>query len=507
MKGSVQPNLGASMAYYRAKSEVRCCPIGLERAVPRKQRNWCNGRKFLRMVRVRGPDVRGSRPIPGPARGNPTQAMNPFTNLALTLGALAGVAEAGPQSLLIPDSANDAIMEFDSISGALIHPVAIDLVSVTGGAVRSPIEIMEAPTGELWISDVVADTIFLLSPDGSTQLSMADGPLDQCRGLAAFGSGALVANSGSSGGAPGDSLAVIDAAGTLIGSTAIGDPYDVEPFTFNGTAGFLVSDILGEDIVFVEQANHQNQTIFHNSNGILGVDSPQQIHVAAGGRVFVAGSTTPVGIFEYDSVGAQVNYFNTAGIGGVRGVFLLGNGNLLFTTGSGVHIYNTSTMMISTEFQGASGHFISLYTGQLCACNNYCTANPNSTGSPATISVVGTGRVSDNNLMLTASQMPSNSFGYFITSRFQGFVANPTGSSGNLCLSGSIGRYNRSGQIRNSSASGAFSLTLDLNQTPQPSGLVAITAGQSWNFQAWFRDNVSGASTSNFTDGIGVVFF
>ncbi len=433
--------------------------------------------------------------------------MIPLTRLAKAMVALNCASGAAAQSLLIPNSDNGAIMEFDAFSGALIDPVAIDMDLVTAGAVRTPIEVLSAPNGELWVTDMQADTIFRLTPDGSTLLSAASGPLDQCRGLAALGSGALVANSGTSGGAPGDSLASVDGAGTLLASSPIGDPFDVEPFTFNGTAGFLVSDIQSEDLIFVDGADHSNQSTFHSSNGVNGIDTPEQIHVSAGGRIFAAGSSTPVGIYEYNDQGIQIAYISTANVGGARGIYLLGNGNLLFTTGSGVHIYDTSSATISTEFANASGWLIAFYSGELCACDNYCMANPNSTGAPATISAIGSGRVSDNDLVLTASQLPTNSFGFFLTSRFQGFVANPSGSAGNLCLSGSIGRYVGPGQIQNSAAIGAFSLTLDLTQTPQPSGFTSVTAGQTWNYQAWFRDSVGGQPVSNFTDGVRVIFF
>ncbi len=437
---------------------------------------------------------------------SPYRPMNVPLSLLLAIGTLTCTSNAFAQRLLIPDSDNGAIMEFDPFSGELVRPLAIDLGDVTGGAVRSPTEVMAGPNGELWISDPIADTVFRLSGDGSTLLGTAAGPLDQCRGLAPLGSGALVANSGSSGGAPGDVLARIDASGALLSSTAIGDPFDVEPFTFNGVPGFLVSDIFGEDIVFADGADLSNQTVFHNSNGVSGIDTPGQIHVN-GGRVFAAGLSTPVGIYEYDSSGAEVAYRSTSSVGGVRGVFLLGSGNLLFTTGSGVHIYDTTSDSISTAFQGPSGQFIAFYAGEICDCNNYCTANPNSTGLPATISAIGTGRIADNDLALTASQLPSFSFGFFITSRSQGFAANPGGSQGNLCLAGSIGRYVGPGQIQNSGSMGVLSLDLDLTQMPQPSGFVSVMPGQTWRFQTWFRDTDLGIPTSNFTDGVRVVFF
>ena len=137
----------------------------------------------------------------------------------------------------------------------------------------------------------------------------------------------------------------------------------------------------------------------------------------------------------------------------------------------------------------------------------YCSPGAtNSTGAPSSIEVTGSGSVSQNNLALVAGDLPLNAFGFFLTSQAQGFVANPGGSQGNLCLAGSIGRYVVAGQILNAGAAGSFTLPLDLNQTPTPTGLVAIGVGETWNFQAWHRDAVGGSATSNFTDGISVQF-
>ena len=138
---------------------------------------------------------------------------------------------------------------------------------------------------------------------------------------------------------------------------------------------------------------------------------------------------------------------------------------------------------------------------------NYCgPAVPNSTGSSSSISATGSVVVATNNMGLTASNLPNNSFGFFLTSRTQGLVLQPGGSQGRLCLGGSIGRYVGPGQIKNSGAMGSFSLALNLNQTPTPTGLVAIVTGETWNFQAWHRDSIGGVATSNFTDGLSATF-
>ena len=137
---------------------------------------------------------------------------------------------------------------------------------------------------------------------------------------------------------------------------------------------------------------------------------------------------------------------------------------------------------------------------------NYCgPANLNSTGKSAAIIACGSDMVADNYLMLRATELPTNQFGYFLNSQTKGFVPFVGGSQGNLCLAGSIGRYNRPGEILSSGAGGIFSLVLDLTDTPQPTGSVSILAGETWNFQAWFRDMNPGP-TSNFTDGVSITF-
>jgi hypothetical protein len=137
----------------------------------------------------------------------------------------------------------------------------------------------------------------------------------------------------------------------------------------------------------------------------------------------------------------------------------------------------------------------------------YCSpAAPNSTGAPGAIRVEGSPLVSQNNLTLIAESLSLNSFGFFLTSRTQGFVVMPGGSRGNLCLAGSIGRYVGPGQIKNSGVTGSFELIVNLTQHPTPTGFVSVQANETWNFQAWHRDAVGGVPTSNFTHGISVLF-
>jgi hypothetical protein len=134
----------------------------------------------------------------------------------------------------------------------------------------------------------------------------------------------------------------------------------------------------------------------------------------------------------------------------------------------------------------------------------YCTAVANSTGATAVLRGLGSPFVNANDLTLSASALPPGTFGYFLTSRTQGFVPNAGGSHGNLCLAGAVGRYVGPGQIQNSGASGALVLALDLHSMPQPSGFIGALAGETWSFQAWYRDAVGGVATSNFSRGAAV---
>ncbi|MEE2938824.1 MAG: hypothetical protein VX460_00435 [Planctomycetota bacterium] len=135
--------------------------------------------------------------------------------------------------------------------------------------------------------------------------------------------------------------------------------------------------------------------------------------------------------------------------------------------------------------------------------SNYCSSNANSTGASAEVTA---GRIDlvARTMDLTASALPANTFGLFINSLGQDFVPNPAGSAGDLCLDQPIGRHNL--QVGGSGPSGLITISVDLDRVPQSSGAVAVLAGETWNWQAWFRDVAGGSITSNFTNGVSVQF-
>ncbi|MCB9913289.1 MAG: hypothetical protein H6827_09855, partial [Planctomycetes bacterium] len=128
----------------------------------------------------------------------------------------------------------------------------------------------------------------------------------------------------------------------------------------------------------------------------------------------------------------------------------------------------------------------------------------NSTGLPGAIEASGDADVTLNNLSLRATQLPAFQFCYFLASQGQDLVAFAGGSQGILCVGGGqpIGRL--SAQVQSSGALGEVQIQVDLTHIPiNPD--YAVMAGETWNFQGWYRD-VNPANTSNFTDGVSVLF-
>lgn len=132
----------------------------------------------------------------------------------------------------------------------------------------------------------------------------------------------------------------------------------------------------------------------------------------------------------------------------------------------------------------------------------YCTPSvPNSTGLSAGVLATGVDDAASNLFSLSAVRLPAGKAGYFLASQSQGLVM-PPGSMGNLCLSGTIGRF--ASQVQLTGPGGSFWIDVDLTDMPAPLPST-VQAGDTYHFQAWYRD-FFGGPTSNFTDGVRVTF-
>jgi hypothetical protein len=131
----------------------------------------------------------------------------------------------------------------------------------------------------------------------------------------------------------------------------------------------------------------------------------------------------------------------------------------------------------------------------------YCPQPLNSTGAVSTLVATGSDAAADNCITLTATNLPLNSFGYFICGQTQ---AQSPVFGGFVCIGGDIGR-GVGGGILSSGSTGSMQTTATLD-LPQPSGSQQVLAGETWNFQAINRDSIGGVATAALSNGISITF-
>lgn len=121
------------------------------------------------------------------------------------------------------------------------------------------------------------------------------------------------------------------------------------------------------------------------------------------------------------------------------------------------------------------------------APSTYCVANPNTTGFPGQIGWSGTTSLSNNDLVLSASDLPHNKNGVFYLGTAQ---AQFPFSNGFRCVDQNVVRLGATN-------TGAGSLSIPFNNA-----LVAgLEAGDTRHFQYWHRD-----AGSNLTNALTVTF-
>ncbi|MCG8403696.1 MAG: PEP-CTERM sorting domain-containing protein [Phycisphaerales bacterium] len=279
--------------------------------------------------------------------------------LAVTLVVAAGTAaaSAGSPNLLIPETSDDTVMLFNGFDGSLINPTFIVDTDILPFGASSPRNAVVAGN-EIWFNDNSRDAVYRFSLDGTTFLGAIDTGLDDTRSLTVVGSTVYVSNDGTSNGAPGDNTVVtIDIpTASITGSFATnGEIEDI--LSFNG--GLLINDIDNDNLDLYD-LNGNFLSTFHDSPGTFNsgfIRDPQQMTLSSNGILAVSDSF-PSGIFEYDLAGNQTNFWLTAAVGNPRGVHELGNGNIIFTSASGVHILDPNNGQITTSHGGVSARYI-----------------------------------------------------------------------------------------------------------------------------------------------------
>ena len=255
--------------------------------------------------------------------------------------------------LMVLESTNDRAMLFNPNNGDLVDADFI----VDAANFATPIEALLSPALTVLTSNQIGDNVVIHDTAGVFGGVFFGGNtsiLDNVRGTAFTpGFNSLLVTVGS--GANSDAVAEIDPAGNYVGNfvdSASGgmlSPFDI---VFR-TSDCLVAGI-NSDAIHIYDLSGNPLGIFAS-----GITFPEQVSLGANGNVLVASFSTPnSGVIVFDSAGVQLNVFT--GITGNRGVFQLGNGNILTTNGAGVHeIDGTTGALVRTVLAGVSGRFIS----------------------------------------------------------------------------------------------------------------------------------------------------
>ncbi|MFT4542043.1 MAG: hypothetical protein ACI841_001127 [Planctomycetota bacterium] len=138
----------------------------------------------------------------------------------------------------------------------------------------------------------------------------------------------------------------------------------------------------------------------------------------------------------------------------------------------------------------------------IAACDDpaisFCPATENSTGQSSVLALLGSASLTSNDMSLESTLLPASQFALF----FYGFNTTQAAfGDGTRCISGGIQRLN---PPTASSVTGNLSRALDFSTAPFGSGPTAVIAGDTVNFQCWYRDPAGGPGGFNLSGGVQV---
>ncbi len=274
------------------------------------------------------------------------------------------------QFLIIPDSTNDVVGMYDMYDGTYIGDI---ITGFTGFS--TPINAVQGPDGNIYVSDQLNDSINVFDLAGNHLYTYADATdgLNNIRGFD-FRDGHLFVTSGDDYVAefdgPHSRLADFIADGT--------DPFDI---LFLDDGRSLMADI---------QGTTDNVRLYDAAGILIGqifaVNFPEQVQfdsVAPGDYLNLAFSGDLATDFDLDGTLHSQLFFNSG-----RGIFRLGNGNLLLTAGDGVWEMDPAGLLVENKNPGISGRFIEVCTtGEPPTASATLTCLPGSGTLPFTVEV------------------------------------------------------------------------------------------------------------------------
>jgi hypothetical protein len=263
---------------------------------------------------------------------------------------------SGGGALFIIDSTVKRLMVFDPLTGDLVDPAFIGLDDeATGTAIHALI----GPNDTILISDQTRDVVHeydlngnylgIFAPIGGANTSI----LDNIRGMALRPNGNLLVTVAASANA--NAVAEFDSDGNYLGnfiangSGGLNSPFDIYQ---REETDWLVSSINSDEILRYGLADGAPLGQFVSINSF-----PQQIFDTANGNVLVSNFSGVSGVHEFTSDGSLVGIYAPSGLSGYRGVYELGNGNLLASTSGGVFEIDRSGNLVAVKYEGV-GRFV-----------------------------------------------------------------------------------------------------------------------------------------------------
>ncbi|MBX3097525.1 MAG: PEP-CTERM sorting domain-containing protein [Fimbriimonadaceae bacterium] len=242
----------------------------------------------------------------------------------------------------MPDSTNNRLVGFDPFDGSVVNS---NLFGLAGGTPISAIQV----NNEIWVSEQIGDRVSRWDWAGNPLGAMTG--LDNVRGASLIGNTVYVTNAGTANGAPGNAVVTYDMSGNLLGnfSTVGLAPSPFYVLEHNGS--LLVSSSSANDDVHRFTTGGTSMGTFYNGANSFG----EQMDIAPNGDILIGWFSSNV-VARHDPVtGAVISSFAASG---ARGVHQLGNGNIMWSNGSGAHVYDVNTG-VSTQVYTGGGRFFS----------------------------------------------------------------------------------------------------------------------------------------------------
>ncbi|MCZ8138801.1 MAG: PEP-CTERM sorting domain-containing protein [Armatimonadota bacterium] len=253
----------------------------------------------------------------------------------LTLAALSLVAASQAQYLLIPNSGRDQVWQVSAFDGSIISQNFIQDTTLT-----TPNHAIASGRGTIFVSDQILDSVREYDLNGNYLGDVAGAAqgLDNIRGIAVRNGELYVTVAG---GALTNTIQKFNLTTNQQSTWATLPSGSSSPWALHFRANdVLVSESGGDDIIRYD-FNGTFLNRFYDSPGTNDLNFPEQIAETTTGDIYVAGFSLPTALYKFNASGTKTGTFpiNT----GLRGVYELGNGKILWTAGTRFGTFDPAT--------------------------------------------------------------------------------------------------------------------------------------------------------------------